>query len=64
MTLESYTTVDAGVEATVLDGSGPGVDLLLRGTNLTDAEYAEVFGFRAPGRAFFVGARVRVGGGR
>jgi vitamin B12 transporter len=61
--LEAYTLVSAGVEATILDARGgrPGLDLTLRGENLLDASYQEVFGFTAPGRGIYVGGRVTFG---
>lgn len=66
VTLDSYTVLDAAVEVELMEASGrvPGVDVFVKGENLGDEEYQEVFGFRAPGRAVFVGARIRVGGGR
>ncbi len=62
--LESYTLVGFGGEMEVLTpGDGrPGVHLRARVENLLDETYQEVFGFRAPGRAFLVGARVTFGG--
>lgn len=62
--LPSYTLVDASVEARLVEaGPGrPGFALILRGENLLDEDYQEVFGFRAPGRGIYVGGRVRVGG--
>jgi len=65
VTLDAYTTLDVGVEASLVDGRGsrPSIDLLLEADNLTDESYQEAFGFQAPGRAFYVGVRVNAGGG-
>jgi vitamin B12 transporter len=64
VTLPSYTLLDASVEARLVDPAPgrPGFTLVLRGENLLDEEYQEVFGFRAPGRGLYVGGRVRIGG--
>ena len=64
--LSSYTTLHFGGEASVKAPSGghPGFTVVFRVENLTDAEYQEVFGFRAPGRAFYLGGRLEMAGGR
>lgn len=41
----------------------PGFTLQIRGENLLDEGYQEVFGFQAPGRAILVGGRLQLGGG-
>jgi vitamin B12 transporter len=60
VTLDAFTVVDVGLQARVLEPEGgrPGVRLSLRGENLTDAGYQEVFGFPAPGRGLYVGLRL------
>ena len=40
-----------------------GVTLSIRGENLLDRRYDEVFGYRAPGRQLYLGASVGFGGG-
>jgi vitamin B12 transporter len=63
VTLDAYTLVGVGGEVTVLDGvDGPALAVTLRADNLLDAEYQEVFGFAAPGRQFYLGVRVGLGG--
>lgn len=63
VTLAAYTLVDVSVQARVLEARGgrPGLTLFVRGENLLDESYQEVFGFAAPGRGVFVGGRVRIG---
>jgi vitamin B12 transporter len=60
VTLEAYQVVDVSVSAAVLrpGESRPGIDLTLRGENLTDRDYVEVFGFRTPGRGIYLGGRI------
>ncbi len=62
--LKAYTLVGLGGEFVVREpGPGvPGFTLAVRMENLLDQSYQEVFGFRAPGRAFLLGGRVTVGG--
>ncbi len=62
--LDGYTLVDVGGEFTLLHprGSRPGFRLLVRGENLLDEDYQEVFGYRAPGRAVLVGGCLTFGG--
>ena len=62
--LDAHTDVSVGADVPVLRGGGgtPRLTLTFRGDNLLDSEYEEAFGFRAPGRAVFVGARVTFGG--
>jgi vitamin B12 transporter len=64
VTLPAYTLLNGSLEARLLDASEgrPGVSLYLRAENLLDENYVEVFGFRTPGRALYVGGRVQVGG--
>ncbi|MFH1766074.1 MAG: TonB-dependent receptor [Gemmatimonadota bacterium] len=61
--LPSYTLLNLGVEVNVLSAKGgrPGINLQVRGENLLDEEYQEVFGFDAPGRAFMVGFQMTFG---
>jgi vitamin B12 transporter len=63
VTLDRYTLVGASAEFTLLEaqGSRPGFDLHLRGENLLDESYQEVFGFVAPGRVILVGGRLTFG---
>lgn len=63
VTLSAYTVVDASLEARVLTARAgrPGFTLFLRGENLFDADYVEVFGFQTPGRGVYVGGRVQIG---
>jgi outer membrane receptor protein involved in Fe transport len=65
VTLPAWLDLSAGAEARVLEGGGgrPSVSLTLRGENLLDRRYQEVFGFPAPGRVILVGARAGFGGG-
>jgi vitamin B12 transporter len=41
----------------------PALELSVRGENLLDESYQEVFGYAAPGRGVYVGLRASVGGG-
>ena len=63
--LPRYTTMQLGGEMRVMESSGgrPGLTLQFQAENLTDASYEEAFGFRAPGRGFYVGGQLEVGGG-
>lgn len=56
VTLDSYTLVNAALTFDVT----PDVQLFLRGENLLDEDYSEVFGFRAPGAAGYLGVRARL----
>ncbi len=62
--LSAYSLLGMGVELSLFrpKGGRPGLDLTLRGENLLDERYEGVFGFRGPGRAFLVGARMNFGG--
>ena len=63
MRLDPYYRLDVSGQLSVWvpkDGR-PGLDLSLELENLTDQSYQEVFGFRAPGRGVYVGARLRLG---
>jgi vitamin B12 transporter len=62
VTLPAYESLAAGVEWTAPRGFGLDLTLSARGENLLAAEYEEVLGFPAPGRAVYVGARVGLGG--
>jgi hypothetical protein len=59
--MESYILVNLGLVATLFEGGdgGPDMDLVLRGENLGDIQYQEVFGFAAPGRGIYIGGRIR-----
>lgn len=60
---ESYTTVDLSGELGILpvrDGAAP-LSLTMRLENVFDADYQQIYGFRSPGRALLLGARVRLG---
>jgi vitamin B12 transporter len=61
--LPRYTTLHLGGEVRVVEAAGrrPGFSITFRGENLTGAMYEEVLGFRAPGRAFYLGGRVETG---
>jgi vitamin B12 transporter len=63
--LRRYTVVNTTLDLRVLEGSGrqPGLSLQLRGENLLDEAYQEIFGFQAPGRAFLIGGRLDFGPG-
>jgi vitamin B12 transporter len=63
VTLAAYSLVDASVQARVLEAreGRPGLTLFVRGENLLDEGYQEVFGFAAPGRGIYVGGRLHVG---
>jgi vitamin B12 transporter len=58
VTLNSYTTV-SGILSYDLS---PQVAVYLRGENIFNAQYEEVFSFRAPGAAIYAGLRGRIGG--
>ena len=63
VTLDAYTLLGVGAEVSIFEGSsGSSLALTVRGENLLDAGYQEVFGFAAPGRQFYLGARVGIGG--
>lgn len=62
--LEAYTAVSLGAEVTVLEpAGGPALTLTFRGENLLDEAFEEVVGFRAPGRAIYLGGRLDFGPG-
>ena len=65
VTLPAYLVLDLSVdfELTAASAGRPGVALTVRADNLLDEEYQEAWGFRAPGRALYVGGRVSLGGG-
>lgn len=62
--LPAHTDVYVGADVPVLRGRGGAqrLSLTFRGDNLLDGDYQQAFGFPAPGRALFVGARVTFGG--
>jgi len=63
--LASYLLWTLGGEWEILPARArrPSVTLTVRGENLLGASYEEVWGFRAPGRQLYIGARMLVGGG-
>lgn len=56
VTLDSYTLMNAAVTFDVT----PRVQVFVRGENLLDEDYTEVFGFRSPGAAGYLGVRARL----
>ncbi|MFC1661583.1 TonB-dependent receptor plug domain-containing protein [Gemmatimonadota bacterium] len=62
--LSRYTVVDLGATFTLVAARDrrPGLALLIRGENLLGERYQEAFGFPAPGRGVYAGARVTFGG--
>ena len=66
VTLDPYTMLTVGGEFRVAGGEGgtPIIALQLRAENLLGAAYEEAFGFAAPGRGIYAGARIGFGGGR
>lgn len=62
--LDAYRLLSLGVDVSLLDGEGGGPHFVLelRGENLLDESYQEVFGFRGPGRGLYVGGRLGLGG--
>lgn len=60
--LPRYGLLGLGGSWTVHSGPGTSVSFEARGENLLNASYQEVFGFSAPGRGLYVGARVGFGG--
>jgi len=58
VTLNAYTTV-SGILSYALS---PQVSVYVRGENVFNAKYEEVFSFRAPGAAVYAGLRGRIGG--
>jgi vitamin B12 transporter len=58
VTLNSYTTVSGIISYDL----SPQVAVYLRGENVFDAKYEEVFSHRAPGAAIYAGLRGRIGG--
>lgn len=61
--LPSYTVLNLGAEVTVVspENRRMGINLQMRGENLLNEEYQEIFGFDAPGRAFLVGFQMTFG---
>jgi len=64
VTLDAYSVVGGGGELTLVEpvGGRPGFALTVRGENLLDTSYEEVFGFISPGRGFYAGGRITFGG--
>ncbi len=56
VTLDHYLLVRAGVEADIANG----VVAYVRAENLTDEEYADVFGYRSLGRGVYGGVRIAI----
>ena len=57
VTLGNYWLVDLALQYQATES----VTVFAKGSNLLDEDYEQVFGFRTPGRAGFVGARVSFG---
>ncbi|WP_417488794.1 TonB-dependent receptor plug domain-containing protein [Maricaulis sp.] len=57
VTLDAYTLVGGQLRW----GGRQGVELYLRGENLLDEDYQDVFGYHTPGRAVYLGLRLRHG---
>ena len=57
MTLASYWLVDLTAQYGISDR----VTLFTRASNLLDAEYEQVYGYRTPGRSVYGGLRVSFG---
>lgn len=53
--LQSYWLLDLAANYQLT----PSVSIFARGTNLLDEDYEQVFGFQTPGRAGFLGVRIR-----
>ena len=62
--LARYSNLALGgsIEVVAAKAGTPGFVLELRGENLLDQEFEEVFGFRAPGRALYVKGVLKFGG--
>lgn len=56
VTLDDYTLVNLAVSLAVTDR----VEVFVRGENLLDEDYTEVFGYAAPGAAGYLGVRARL----
>ncbi len=56
VTLDGYTLINAAVTYDLTDH----VQVFARGENLADEDYAEVFGYRSPGAAGYLGVRARL----
>ena len=57
VTLDAYTLVSSQVRWTAQEG----VQLYMRGENLLDEDYQDVFGYHTPGRAVYFGLRLHRG---
>lgn len=57
VTLDAYTVVELGAEVRLHERAV----LTVRGENLFDEAYEEVFGYAAPGRAVYLGGRFSIG---
>ncbi len=66
VTLGGYQDLTAGAELRVWPqvGDRPGLTVTVRGENLLNESYQEVLGFRAPGRALFLGVKMTLEVGR
>lgn len=58
VTLDAYTTVDAGVRYTALSLGSMPLAVTLRAVNLLDQRYEETFNFPSPGRSLHIGVEV------
>ncbi|MDX1494126.1 MAG: TonB-dependent receptor, partial [Longimicrobiales bacterium] len=63
VTLDAFQLLSASADVVVVDGSAGGLSLAVevRGENLLDTSYTELFGFPAPGRGLYLGGRVTLG---
>ena len=57
VTLDAYWLLDLTVHYKIT----PSTSLFARGTNLLDEEYEQVYGYQTPGRAGYLGIRVKFG---
>jgi vitamin B12 transporter len=57
VTLEKYWLVDLAVQLRATDS----ITVFAKGSNLLDEKYEQVYGYRTPGRAGYVGVRVNFG---
>ncbi len=63
VTLPADFLIDLSLDVRVADAVGrrPGLAITIRGENLTNRGYQEVFGFDAPGRGVYLGGRLELG---
>lgn len=57
VTLDDYWLLDATIGLDL----NPTTNVYLRGTNLLDEEYEQVYGYRTPGRSIYAGLRLSFG---